>query len=201
MATAKESRIREGLAKAALHPEGLPIQSHRTTNGLFTSSKEGREAQETCLKSGWLEMSADSSEARITTLAWNHLASDPRLDLVFSELLRQIDSWRDQDRLLVQRVREHLSRLDHLRETVNLLTQPQKASPQLPIESHLQHLSKRVHVPDFDSCTFCKTHRSARTSDDRQSVKEHCQWRNFCLLSLPPLSIPLVSWVSTSFWR
>ncbi|NBU72835.1 MAG: hypothetical protein EBS53_15565 [Bacteroidetes bacterium] len=184
MATAKESRIREGLAKAALHPEGLPIQSHRTTNGLFTSSKEGREAQETCLKSGWLEMSADSSEARITTLGWNHLASDPRLDLVFSELLRQIDSWRDQDRLLVQRVREHLSRLDHLRETVNLLTQPQKASPQLPIESHLQHLSKPgVDVPlpvlfesilkEFPMATIGNFHDSLRLLKNTGRIHLH----------------------------
>lgn len=142
MATTKESRIREGLARAALHPEGFPIQSHRTTNGLFASTKEGREAQEICLKSGWLEKSTDSTEAKLTSAGWNHLATDPRLDLVFSELLRQIDSWRDQDRLLVQRVKEHLSRLDNLRETVNLLTQPKGAPVQLPVETHLQNLSR-----------------------------------------------------------
>lgn len=184
MAPTKESRIREGLAKAALNPEGFPLQSHRTTNGLFAATKEGREAQETCLKSGWLEMSEDSSEARLTPSGWNHLASDPRLDLVFSELLRQIDSWRDQDRLLVQRVREHLFRLDHLRETVNLLTQPRMASPQLPIESHLLQLSKPgVDVPlpvlfesilkEFPKVTIGNFHDSIRLLKNMGRIHLH----------------------------
>lgn len=148
MATAKESRIREGLTKAALHPEGFPLQSQRTNNGLFSSSKDGREAQQTCINAGWIEISPDNSVARLTTSGWNHLASDPRLDLVFCELLRQIDSWRDQDRLLLQRVREHLSRLDHLRETVSLLTQYRNSPTELPIENHLLVLSRPgVDVP------------------------------------------------------
>lgn len=148
MATTKESRIREGLAKAALHPEGLPLHSHKTNNGLFSATKDGRDAQETCLNAGWLESGLDFSGARLTPSGFDHLASDPRLDLVFSEFLRQIDSWRDQDRLLLQRVREQLSRLDHLQKTIDLLTQPKNASYQLPIERHLLQLSTPgVDVP------------------------------------------------------
>lgn len=184
MATIRESRIREGLAKAALHPEGIPLQSQRNTNGLFAATKEGREALEACLNAGWLETGPDASGARITTLGLTHLATDPRLDLVFSEFLRQIDSWRDQDRLLLQRIREQSTRLEQLRETIKLLMQPKNQSAELPIENHLLRLSKPgVDVPlpvlfesirkECPSATVGSFHDSLRQLKDRGRIHLH----------------------------
>lgn len=148
MATIKESRVREGLAKAALNPEGIPLQSNRNGGGLFPNSRDGREALETCLKSGWIESAPDSSGARLTPAGWDRLASDPRLDLVFSEFLRQVDAWKDQDRLLLLRAREHLSRLENLSEAIRSMARKGATPCSIPVESHLTVLSRPgVDVP------------------------------------------------------
>lgn len=149
MSTARDARVREGLTRAALHPEGFPTQSTRTTMGLFPAGKEGREAAEQCTSAGWIAVDLESFTARLTPSGWSRLVSDPRLDLVMGELLRQIDSWRDQDRLLLQRIRDKSASLDQLREVICQLTGRVENSIDSAVLGHLKLLSsaKGMDVP------------------------------------------------------
>ncbi|MCY2946742.1 MAG: hypothetical protein NTZ71_01035 [Planctomycetota bacterium] len=149
MTPIRETRVREGLSRAALHPEGFPTLATRTTSGLFPAGKEGREAAEFCSSSGWIDVDQASSTARLTPLGWNRLVTDPRLDLVMNELLRQIDSWRDQDRVLLQRLREKSSSVDHLREVIGQLMGHGDYATDSVVLAHLKLLTsaKGMDVP------------------------------------------------------
>jgi hypothetical protein len=149
MTSIREARVREGLSRAALHPEGFATLATRTSSGLFPPGKEGREAADYCTSAGWIAVDLATSTARLTPLGWNRLVTDPRLDLVMAELLRQIDSWRDQDRIILQRLREKSSSLDHLREVISQLMEHGEHATDPAVVAHLKLLSsaKGMDVP------------------------------------------------------
>lgn len=194
MATPTESMIREGLAKAALHPDGLEIQSSKSGPGVFPSNKTGKEACIECLNQGWVRILDNGSKAQITDEGWVRLRKDPRIDLVLSDWLRQLDTWKDQERLILQRVRENIARLDHLNAALNRLISCEDSPVDLPIEMHLKQLSENgMDVPlpqlleslrtQYPKMTLGEFHDSLRRLRNGQKIHLHA-WTG------PPQEIP-----------
>jgi hypothetical protein len=179
MSIASESMIREGLSKAALYPDGLDIHSSKGSLGLFLSNKNGKAACIQCLNEGWIQNLDDSSKAKITDEGWSRLRKDPRLDLVLSDWLRLLDTWKDQERAILQRVKENIARLDHLSEALNRLLSSEDSQIDLPIEMHMKHLSEngmdvplpqlwesiRIHYPRLTLGEFHDSLRRLRTEN------------------------------------
>lgn len=104
--------VRQGLCSAIL---GMPASSVKNAkNGLFPNNQNGREAASFVLEMGLMDGNVweDGASIQVTGqgVQWLREQGVP----VINDFLRHLEQWKDQDRALVSKVKENISRLDQL---------------------------------------------------------------------------------------
>lgn len=103
--------VRKGLSCAALQPgDGVPTDKKGGTL-LFPANQVGREAASFVAEQGLLDNPVLSGASpHLTDRGWDWLREQGAP--VLNDFLRQLEQWKEQDRLILARVKDNITRLD-----------------------------------------------------------------------------------------
>lgn len=105
--------IRKGLSCAALQPGDGLASEKKTGVVLFPATQVGKEAGSYVVEHGLLESSEVAGACpHLTEKGWAWLREQGAP--VLNDFLRQLEQWKEQDRLILAKVKENITRLDQM---------------------------------------------------------------------------------------